>query len=87
VERVEGGCPRGGEEEGGGMAKGVGGGCNNWKKERGPAAPLGRRRGGRLWLGRRGAAIHRIEIKGPNTLSHLSSRPQRKKMPKDLLFP
>jgi hypothetical protein len=53
----------------------------------GAAATIGRRRGGRLGLGRRGAPIHRIEIKGPNMLSHLSSRPQRKKMPKDLLFP
>jgi hypothetical protein len=35
----------------------------------------------------RGAPIHRIEINGPNSLSHLSSQPQRKKMPKDLLFP
>jgi hypothetical protein len=37
VERVEGCCPRGGEEEGGG-------GCNK----------LGKGRGGRLGLGRRG---------------------------------
>jgi hypothetical protein len=50
------------------------------------AAATIRRREGRLGLGR-GAPIHRIEIKGPNTLSHLSSRPQQKKMPKDLLFP
>jgi hypothetical protein len=34
--------------------------------------PIGRRGGGRLGLGR-GVPIHRIEIKGPNTLSHLSS--------------
>jgi hypothetical protein len=41
VERVEGGCPRGGEEEGGGRRpkrwKGWGGGCNPWKKGRGSA--------------------------------------------------
>jgi hypothetical protein len=71
MERVEGCCPRGGEEEGGS-------GCNK----------LWRGRGGRQGLGRRGGApIHRIEINGPNSLSDLSSRPQRKKMPKDLLFP
>ena len=35
MERVEGGCPRGGEEEGGG-------GYNNWEKERGRLG-LGRR--------------------------------------------
>jgi hypothetical protein len=68
VERVEGGCPRGGEEEGG-----------SGGQRGGAAATIWRRRGGRLGLGRRGAPIHRIEIKGPNTLSHLSSRPQRKK--------
>jgi hypothetical protein len=44
VERVEGCCPRGGEEEGGG-------GCNKLGR--------GRARGGRLGLGRRGGApIH-----------------------------
>jgi hypothetical protein len=53
----------------GAVVKGVerGGGCNNWEKGRGSAR-----------VGKRGAPIHRIEIKGPNTLSHLSSRPQRK---------
>jgi hypothetical protein len=76
VERVEGGCPRGGEEEGG-AAKGV--------ERVGVAATIGRR-GGRLGLGR-GAPIHRIEIKGLNTLSHLSSRPQRKKCQKIYYFP
>jgi hypothetical protein len=50
MERVEGGCPRGGEEEGG----------------------RGRRPKG--W-------------KGPNPLSHLSSRPQRKKCQKIYCFP
>jgi hypothetical protein len=52
----------------------------------GAAATIGRRGGGRLWLGR-GAPIHRIEIKGPNTLSHLSSRPQRKKCQNIYCFP
>jgi hypothetical protein len=80
VERVEGGCPRGGEEggrEGGDGQRGGkgGGGYNNWE-ERGSAR-----------VGEGGAPIHRIEIKGPNTLSHLSSRPQRKKMPKIYCFP
>jgi hypothetical protein len=52
--RVGGGCQWGGEEER------EGGGCNK----------LGRGRGGRLGLGRRGGApIHRIEINGPNSLS------------------
>jgi hypothetical protein len=39
VERVEGGCPREGEEEGGGSQRGGkgGGGYNNWEKERGSA--------------------------------------------------
>ena len=78
MERVEGGCPRGGEEEGGATTKDV-------EKVR-VAATLGRRGGGRLGLGR-GAPIHRIEIKGPNTLSHLSSRPQRKKCQKIYCFP
>jgi hypothetical protein len=72
MERVKGGCPRGGEEEGGGGAA---------------AATLGRRRGGRLGLGRRVG-------------SHPSNRDQRpehalpselptpvEKMTKDLLFP
>ena len=67
MERVEGGCPRGGEKEGreGAAAKGV--------ERVGAAATIGRR-GGRLGLGR-GAPIHRIKIKDPNMLSHLSSRP------------
>jgi hypothetical protein len=68
VERVEGGCKWGGEEEGG------------------AAATIGERESARVGE-ERGAPIHRIEINGPNSLSHLSSRPQRKKMPKDLLFP
>jgi hypothetical protein len=69
VERVEGGCPRRGEEEGGrAVAKG--------KKERGSAR-----------VGKPGAPIHRIEIKGPNMLSDQSSRPQRKKCQKIYCFP
>jgi hypothetical protein len=47
MERVEGGCPRGGEEEGGGVAKGV--------EKVGAAATIGRRGGGRLGLGRGGS--------------------------------
>jgi hypothetical protein len=35
----------------------------------------------------RGAPIHRIKIKDPNTLSHLSSRPQQKKCRKIYRFP
>jgi hypothetical protein len=56
------------KREGGGGQRGGkgGGGCNNWEKGRG-LARVGK-----------GAPIHRIEIKGPNTLSHLSSRPQQK---------
>jgi hypothetical protein len=65
------------EGRGGKGVERVGGDCNNWEKERGST------RVGKEW----GAPNHRIEIKGPNTLSHLSSRPQRKKMPKYLLFP
>jgi hypothetical protein len=79
MERVEGGFPRGGEEEGGGGGKGV--------ERVGAAATIGRRRGGRLGLGRRGAPIHRIEIKGSNMLSHLSSQPQQKKCQKIYCFP
>jgi hypothetical protein len=47
--------------------EGVEGGCK-WEKERG-SARVGEERG---------APIHRIEINGPNSLSHLSSRPSRK---------
>jgi hypothetical protein len=55
---------------------------------RGRLQQLGRRRGGRLGLGRReGAPIHQIEINGPNSLSHLSSRPQRKKCQNIYCFP
>jgi hypothetical protein len=71
MERVGGGCQWGGEEEREGVA------ATNWGEGEG-SARVGEERG---------APIHRIEINGPNSLSHLSSRPQRKKMPKDLLFP
>jgi hypothetical protein len=83
VERVEGGCKWGGEEEGGGGCKWGG------EEEGGAAATIGRGRWGRLGLGRRGgrALIHWIEINGPNSLSHLSSRPQRKKYQKIYCFP
>jgi hypothetical protein len=57
VERVEGWCLRGGEEEGGGRLQQIG----EW--ERG-SARVGEERG---------APIHRIEINGPNSLYHLSS--------------
>jgi hypothetical protein len=72
MERVGGGCQWGGEQE----------------REGAAATQLGRRRGGAARVGeeRGGAPIHRIEINGPNSLSPLSSQPQRKKMPKDLLF-
>jgi hypothetical protein len=79
VERVEGGCPRGGEEEGGGGGQRGGKGWGRLQQ-------LGEGEGSAR-VGKEGAPIHRIKIKGPNTLSYLSSRPQRKKMPKDLLFP
>jgi hypothetical protein len=67
----------------------VEGGCK-WEgeEEGGVAATIGERERGSARFGEeRGAPIHRIEINGPNSLSHLSSRPQWKKMPKDLLFP
>jgi hypothetical protein len=65
VERVEGGCKWGGEEEGGGP-KGV--------ERVGAAATIGEKERGSARVGvERGAPIHRIEINGPNTLSHLSS--------------
>jgi hypothetical protein len=63
VQRVEGCCPREGEEEGGGRLQQIG------ERERG-SARVGEERG---------APIHRIEINDPNSLSHLSSRPQRNK--------
>jgi hypothetical protein len=77
---------RGGDLEGGGshgegrgrlpkVRRGRGRGAKRVERV-GGAATIGRRRGGRLGLGRSGGATnHRIEIKGPNTLSHLSSRP------------
>jgi hypothetical protein len=70
-------CRRGRGRGGGGQRGGKGGAAaTNWEKGR-----------GRLGLGRGGAPIHRIEIKGPNTLSHLSSLPQRKKCQKIYCFP
>jgi hypothetical protein len=79
VERVEGGCQWGGEEEGEGEAQGVervGGGCNNWEKERGSAS---------VW--EEGASHpsdqdQRPELALPSELPTLAE-----KMPKDLLFP
>jgi hypothetical protein len=70
MERVGGGCQWGGEQEREGAA------ATNWGEGE-----------GRLGLGRRGGAlIHRIEINGPNSLSPLSSRPQRKKCQKIYCF-
>jgi hypothetical protein len=75
-----------------------GGGRHGEGRERLPLGRRAREEGGRLqpnWGEERGAArvgeergapIHWIEINGPNLLSPLSSRLQRKKMPKDLLF-
>jgi hypothetical protein len=48
------------------------------ERERG-SARVGEERGG-------GAPIHRIEINGPNSLSHLSSRPQWKNWQKIYCF-
>jgi hypothetical protein len=48
---------------------------------------IGEKERGRLGLGRRGGApIHRIEINGPNSLSPLSSRPQRKNAKRSTVF-
>jgi hypothetical protein len=70
MERVEDGSQWGGEQEREGAAA-----TNSGEGE------------GRLWLGRRGGApIHRIEINGPNSLSPLSSHPQRKKCQKIYCF-
>jgi hypothetical protein len=50
---------------------------------RGASATIGEKERGSARVGEeRGAPIHRIEINGPNSLSHLSSRPQRKKCQK-----
>jgi hypothetical protein len=52
------------------------------------AATIGERERGSVRVGEeRGAPIHQIEINGPNSLSHLSSRPQRKKCQKIYCFP
>jgi hypothetical protein len=70
MERVGGGCQWGGEQER------EGGGCN----------PIGEKEGAARVGEDRGAPIHRIEINGPNSLSPLSSRPQRKKCQKIYCF-
>jgi hypothetical protein len=78
VERVEGGCPRGGEEEGRGAAKGVervGGGCNNWEKR-------GSARVGEGWGSHPSDRDQRPKHALPSELPTLAE-----KMPKDLLFP
>jgi hypothetical protein len=66
MERVEGSCQWGGEEEGGVAAKGV-------ERVEGRLPQLGEGAGGDWGGGGGRAPIHRIEIKGPNLLSHLSS--------------
>jgi hypothetical protein len=54
----------------------------------GVAATIGEKERGSARVGEeRGAPIYRIEINGPNTLSHLSCRPQRKKCQKIYCFP
>ena len=70
MERVGGGCQWGGEQE----------------REGAAATQLGRGRGAARVGEERGAPIHRIEINGPNLLSPLSSRPQRKKCQKIYYF-
>ena len=70
----EGGGGEGGERGGGG--RGGGGG-----KEVGGGGGGGARVGEE-----RGAPIHRIEINGPNSLIHLSSRPRQKKCQKIYCF-
>jgi hypothetical protein len=70
MERVGGGCQWGGEQE----------------REGAAATQLGRGRGAARVGEERGAPIHRIEINGPNSLSPLSSQPQRKKCQKIYCF-
>jgi hypothetical protein len=65
-------------------------GSGKWggEEEGGAAATIGERERGSARVGEeRGAPIYRIEINGPNSLSHLSSRPQRKKCQKIYCFP
>jgi hypothetical protein len=79
MERVEGGCPRGGEKEGreGAAAKGV--------ERVGAAATIGRR-GGRLGLGRGGSHPSDQDQRPKHALpSELPTLAE--KMQKDLLFP
>jgi hypothetical protein len=70
MERVGGGCQWGGEQGREGVA----------------AIHLGEGEGAGRVGEERGAPIHRIEINGPNSLSPLSSRPQRKKCQKIYCF-
>jgi hypothetical protein len=54
-----------------------GGGCN----------PIGEKERGAARVGEeRGAPFHRIEINGPNSLSPLSSQPQRKNAKRSTVF-
>jgi hypothetical protein len=73
-------CCMGGDLEGGG-SRGEGRGLlpkGRRGRGRGRLQQIGERERGSARVGEeRGAPIHRIEINGPNSLSHLSSRPQR----------
>jgi hypothetical protein len=71
MERVGGGCQWGGDQEREGAA------ATNWGEGEG-VARVGEERGR--------PPIHRIEINGPNSLSPLSSLPQRKKCQKIYCF-
>jgi hypothetical protein len=64
-----------------------GGGGQRGGKGGGEAATIGEQEWGSARVGEeRGAPINRIKINGPNSLSHLSSRPQRKKCQKIYYF-
>jgi hypothetical protein len=57
------------------------------RRGRGRGAAKGKKERGSARVGKQGAPVHRIEIKGPNTLSHQRSRPQWKKCQKIYCFP
>jgi hypothetical protein len=78
VKRVEGGCPRGGEGEGGGRRP------KGWKGGR--SQQIGRRGGGRLRLGRGGSHPSDRDQRSEHALPSELPTPAEK-MPKDLLFP
>jgi hypothetical protein len=75
VESVEGGCPRGGEGEGGGGQKGGKGGCNKWGEGEGS-----------LGLGR-GVSNPSDRDQRPEHALPSELPTPAEKMPKDLLFP